>query len=103
MSYQNFKLVVCDVRDGNLVSQAEPTIPGVEWVEIPDTRIEAGSYYQTLLAGRVPESECKNLLEHCSVDTRFVHVTKLDVNCQDGKRVLDVYYQEEELHYVTRL
>jgi hypothetical protein len=97
---EDFKLVVCDVRDGSLISQHTPNISGVDWVEIPGTRTEAGRYYQAVFAGRVPESECQDLPEHCSIDNRFVHVTKLNVNYQNGDEVLEVCHQEAEGHSI---
>jgi hypothetical protein len=93
---ENFKLVTCDVRDGSLISQHPPRIAGVEWIEIPDNRREAGRYYQTVVAGRVPESECEDLPGHCSVDNRFIHVTGLNVTYQEGKEVLEVCHQKFE-------
>jgi hypothetical protein len=93
---EDFKLVVCDVRDGSLISQLTPNIPGVDWVEIPKTRTEAGIYYRALFAGRVPESKCQDLPKHCRINKRFVHVTKLNTNFQDGEEVLEVCYQRGE-------
>jgi hypothetical protein len=93
---EDFKLVVCTVKDGSLISQHTPNIAGVEWIEIPGTRREAGRYYQAVFAGRVPESECEDLPGHCSVDNRFVHVTNLNVTYQDGDEVLEVCHQDFE-------
>jgi hypothetical protein len=93
---EDFKLVVCDVRDGSLISQHPPRISGVDWLEIPGTRREAGRYYQAVFAGRVPESECEDLPGHCSVVNRFVHVTRLNVTYQEGMEVLEVCHQEFE-------
>jgi hypothetical protein len=93
---ENFKLVTCDVRDGSLISQHPPRVAGVEWIEIPGTRREAGRYYQAVFAGRVPESECEDLPGHCSVDNRFVHVTNLNTDYHDGYEALEVYHQEFE-------
>lgn len=97
---EDFKLVICNVRDGSSVSQHTPNVPGVDWVEIPRTRIEAGRRYQVAFAGRVPESECQDLPGHCSVCSRFVHVTKLNIGYQDGDEVLEVFHQEAEGHLI---
>jgi hypothetical protein len=91
---EDVKLVICDVRDGSLISQHPPTIPEIEWLEIPGSRTEAGSYFQHLAAARIPESQCLGLPEHCSVDHRFAHVTRLNVHGE----VFEVCYQDAEGH-----
>ena len=91
---ENVKLVVCDVRDGQLTSQHSPVIPGIEWLEIPSTRTEAGSYFQYVAAARIPESQCLGLPEHCRIVDDFEHVTKLNIQGED----LEVCYQDAEGH-----
>lgn len=96
IAVENFKLVVCDVRDGSLISQHAPNIPGADWVEIPGTRQEAGSYYQADFAARIPESLTQALPEHCFVEARFAHVTKLNLTWANGQQILEVCYQDAE-------
>lgn len=91
---EDTKLVVCDVRDGSLISQRTPSIAGVQWIEVPGSRTEAGSYFQYVAVGCVPEPECLALPDHCSVDSRFVHVTKLNIQGED----LEVCHQDAEGH-----
>ena len=90
-----YKLVICDVRDDSLISQHTPDL-GVDWLEVPGTRQTAGQYYQADFAARVPSSRVEHLPEHCYVDDRFIHVTKLNVTYCAGEEVLEVCYQEEE-------
>jgi hypothetical protein len=91
MKVEKMKVVVCDVRHGQLIHS--PVIPGIEWLEIPSTRTEAGSYFQYLSAARIPESQCLGLPEHCRV-ADFEHVVSLNIQGED----LEVCYQDAEGH-----
>jgi hypothetical protein len=97
---ENLKLVVCDFRDGYLIFDHTPSIEGANWIEVPGTRTEAGGIIQATFVAIVPESKCQDLPKHCSVDSRFVHVTKLStINYQYDEEVLEVLeicHQEAE-------
>lgn len=43
-----------DIADGQLVHRGVPYIPGHEWTEVPGTRSESGSYFQTIAHIDIP-------------------------------------------------
>lgn len=67
------KYIICDVREGALISQGTPYIPGIDWSdweEIPESRINIGKYYQCDLIAKIPREvgvENDDLPLHCSV------------------------------------
>jgi|LakMenE01Jun11ns_1017448.scaffolds.fasta_scaffold9240097_2 hypothetical protein len=89
------KLVICDVRNGSIISQNLPKISGIEWIEIPGTRYDIGSYFQADFAGIVPDYQCLTLPEYCYIDDRFNHVTRINIQGQSGE-ILEICYQDIE-------
>jgi hypothetical protein len=81
-----------------MISQSTPSIPDVEWVEIPDTRRTAGSFYQADFAARVPEEIVENLPDYCYVVPRYAHVTRVNRTWSFGREILEICHQREEGH-----
>jgi len=92
----NWKLVICSIKDGSLITQQPPYIPGVKWLEVPGTRVEAGSYFQCLNAARVCETDCHALPDHCFIEG-YPHVTKLNLVGAG----LEVCWQQAEGHKIS--
>lgn len=91
-----FKLVICDVREGSLILQSLPKLEGIEWIEVPNTRIDIGSYSQSDYAARMPERLTRSLPDNCFIADKFFHVTTIHVVWDNGEEKLEVCYQQFE-------
>ncbi len=57
------RTVFCNVKEGNLIFQSTP-YSYLDWQEVPDTRVETGSYYQADLQAKVSENLIPQILQN---------------------------------------